>query len=122
MADLKRGGEYVSLSEGIKIGFSGKRQFPSGFIERLDFQTVVAMIEATASLRHLRPAFLRTSSEQILSDSLVLVIVRAVDFMAKLISSVMQTLDLQGAPYGVVMSNRTTELFTGDLLKSQIVS
>ena len=32
---------------------------------------MTAEIEATASFRHLRLAFLRTSSEQILSDNLV---------------------------------------------------
>ena len=59
-----------------------------------DFQTVTAMIEATASLRHLRPAFRKTSTDWILSESLVLVMVRAEDFMALLISSVMTILSL----------------------------
>ena len=53
-----------------------------------DFQTVTAVIHATASLRHLRFAFSRVSSDQILSESLVLVIVRAVALMDLLISSV----------------------------------
>ena len=56
-----------------------------------DFQTVIAVIEATASLRHLRFAFLKTSSEQILSDNLVFVIVRAEDLMALFISSMTTT-------------------------------
>ena len=64
------------------------RQRPSGFMDCLDFQTVTAMIEATASLRHLRLALSSTVSLRTLSESLVLVIVRAVDFMAILISSV----------------------------------
>ena len=42
-----------------------------------DFQAVTAVILATASFRHLRPAFCRRISERILSDSLDLVIVRA---------------------------------------------
>ena len=39
-----------------------------------DFQTETAVILATASFRHLRPAFCRRTSEQILSDSLDFVI------------------------------------------------
>ena len=53
-----------------------------------DFQTVMAIIEATASFRHLSLAFCKVTSERILSQSLVLVIDRAVDLMALLISSV----------------------------------
>ena len=56
-----------------------------------DFQTETAVILATASFRHLRPAFCRRTSEQILSDSLDFVIVRAVALMALFMSSVTPT-------------------------------
>ena len=48
----------------------------------LDFQIVTAVIDATASLRHLSLAFCKTSLERILSESLVQVMVRAADLMA----------------------------------------
>ena len=60
----------------------------------LAFHTVIAVIDATASFRHLRFAFRMSSSERILSESFVLVMVRAVAFMDLLISSVMVILDL----------------------------
>ena len=56
-----------------------------------DFQTETAVILATASFRHLRPAFCRRTSEQILSDSLDFVIVQAVALMALFMSSVTPT-------------------------------
>jgi len=52
------------------------------------FQTVTAVVIATASFRHLRPDFCRRTSERILSESFDFVIVRAVAFMALLMSSV----------------------------------
>ena len=44
-----------------------KRSKPSGFEHCLAFQVVVAMIEATDSFKHFRPALYRTSSDLILS-------------------------------------------------------
>ena len=38
----------------LTLDFSLTRHCPSGFMDCLDFQTVTAIIEATASLRHLR--------------------------------------------------------------------
>ena len=60
----------------------------------LAFHTVVAIIEPTDSFRHLRFAFLSTSSEWILSLSFVLVMVLAVALMALLMSSVTPMHDL----------------------------
>ena len=59
----------------------------------LEFQTVTAVIDATASFRHFKLAFRKVSSERILSDSFVFVMVRAVALMALLISSVTLTRD-----------------------------
>ena len=53
-----------------------------------DFQTVTAVKLVTASFRHLSPAFCKRTSEQILSDSLDFVIVRAVALMALFITAV----------------------------------
>ena len=78
--------EFVNLVVLAHVFFL-KRQHPSGSIVCLDFQTVTAVTEATASFRHFKLAFLRTSSDRILSESLDFVIVRAVAFMALLISS-----------------------------------
>ena len=55
----------------------------------LDFQVKMAIDEAVISFRHLSPALVRILSEQILSESFVRVIVRAVDLIVLLISSVM---------------------------------
>ena len=60
----------------------------------LAFHTVTATIEATASFKHFKLALCKTSSEQTLSDSFVLVMVCAVAFMALLISSVTPALHL----------------------------
>ena len=60
----------------------------------LAFHTVIATIEATASFKHLRLAFRRTSTEDTLSESLVRVMVRAVDLIALFISSVILMHDL----------------------------
>ena len=49
---------------------------------------MIAIMEATDSFKHLRLALLRISSEQILSEIFVFVIVRAAALMALLISSV----------------------------------
>ena len=59
----------------------------------LDFQTVTAIIDATASFRHFKLALCNMSSERILSESFVFAIVRAVALMALLISSVTHTND-----------------------------
>ena len=72
----------------LRLVVSLKRHLPSGFMECLAFHTVHAIMEATASFRHLRLALRRTTSELTLSESLVLVMVRAVDFIHLLISSV----------------------------------
>ena len=68
------------------IDLSLKRHCPSRFMDCLDFHTVVAIIDATLSLRHLSLAFCKTFSEGIFSESLVLVIVLAVDLIALLMS------------------------------------
>ena len=41
----------------LKLGCSLKRHFPKGFMDCFAFQTVIAVIEATASLRHFSLAF-----------------------------------------------------------------
>ena len=53
------------------LGLSWKRYFPSGFMVIFDFQTVSAVIEATASFRHLRFALCRSFSDGTFSESLV---------------------------------------------------
>ena len=58
-------------------------------MEFLAFQIMTAIMDATASFRHLRFAFCSRSSDRTLSEILVLVIVRADFFIALLISSVM---------------------------------
>ena len=54
----------------------------------LDFHNVTAIIEATASFKHFSLAFQSTGSDGILSNSLVLVMVRATALMDLLMSSV----------------------------------
>ena len=71
--------EYIDLVL-IRFGLFLKRRQPSRFINFLAFHTVTAIIDATASLRHFRLALARTSSERILSESSVFVIVCAVAF------------------------------------------
>lgn len=89
----------------LNLSLSRNKQSPSGFIDCFDFQTVVAVIAATASLRHLRFALARTSSDQTLSDNFVLVMVRAADFMALFMSSVtlMEYLSLSLILRGIVI-------------------
>ena len=72
----------------LKLVLSRNRHCQRGSIICFDFQTVVAIVEATNSFRHLRLALCKTSSEFTLLLSLVLVIVRADYFMALFISSV----------------------------------
>ena len=74
--------------------FSLNKHCPIGFMDCLDFQTVTAITDAADSFRHFRFAFLRTSSERILSESLVLVMEPAVAFIDLLISSVTPIKDL----------------------------
>ena len=85
--------EEVDLVD-FRYGLFWNNCCPRGFIDLSDFQTVVAVIEATASLRHLSLAFFSTFSERTLSHNLVLVIERATDLMALFISSVTQMLVL----------------------------
>ena len=59
----------------------------------LAFHTVIAIMEATASFKHLRFALCRMSSERTLSESLVFITMRAVDLMHLLISSVITISD-----------------------------
>ena len=63
--------EVVDLV-GLRFGFFWKRRCPRGFIVLYDYQTVIAVIEATVSLRHLSLAFCNTLSDRTLSDNLVL--------------------------------------------------
>ena len=63
-------------------------------MDSFDFHTVIAMIEATLSFKHFKFAFCNTSSDRILSESLVLVMDRAVALIALLISSVIPMNDL----------------------------
>ena len=65
--------ELVDLVD-LRLGLSWKRHCPSGFMDCLDFHTVTAVIEATASFRHFRLTLHRAFSERILSESFVLVI------------------------------------------------
>ena len=64
-----------------KLGFSRKRLCPRGSMNVFDFHTVTAVILATASFKHLRPAFCRRTSEWILSESLDFLKVRAGAFI-----------------------------------------
>ena len=73
----------------LTLSFLKKRSCPKGFITCLDFQIRTAIVEAATSFNHRILAFESTTSERILSESLVLVIVRAVALMALLISLVM---------------------------------
>ena len=57
----------------VVTSFSLKRQRPRGSMDCLDFQTVKAVMEATASFRHFIFALCRVTSERILSVSFVLV-------------------------------------------------
>ena len=68
--------------------FSGNRRSPKGFIVCFAFQVRIAIADATASFRQQILAFVRTTSDRSLSESLVLVMERAVALMALLISSV----------------------------------
>ena len=72
----------------LAFSFLEKRSTPNGFIACFDFQTKTAIAEAAASFKQRILAFVRITSECILSDSLVLVMVRAVALIALLISSV----------------------------------
>ena len=77
----------------LALGFLLKSLTPSGFMVFLDFHTITAMIEATASFKQRKPAFQRVVSDRTLSDSLHFVIVLATYLMDLLISSVMQIKD-----------------------------
>ena len=78
----------------LEVCLSLKRYCPSRFMDCLHFQTVIDITEATASFKHFRLAFCKISSERILSESFVLVMVLAVALMALLISSVTPMQDL----------------------------
>ena len=67
---------------------SENKQTPSGFMSFFDFHVKIAMAEAVTSFRHRSHAFARTTSERTLSESLILVIERAVDLIDLFISSV----------------------------------
>ena len=84
----------------LTLSFLEKRSTPKGFITCLDFQVRTAIVEAAASFKHRILAFERITSERILSESLVFVIVRAVALMALLISSVvvLETLSQDHVP------------------------
>ena len=70
------------------FGFSEKSLTPKGFISCLHFHTRVAITEAVASFKQRSPDLASITSERILSESLVLVMVRAAYLIALLISSV----------------------------------
>ena len=65
-----------------------------GYMNCLDFHTVKAVTDATASFRHFKPALCKMTSERTFSESFVLVMVLAVALIALLISSVMLIKDL----------------------------
>ena len=54
----------------LRLGFSRNKHLPRGFMDCLDFHTVTAVIEATASFRHFRFALCNTTSDGTLSESL----------------------------------------------------
>ena len=66
-----------------------KRITPQEFINFFDFKIKTAIAEAAASFRQRILALERITSERILSESLVFVMVRAVALMALFISSVL---------------------------------
>ena len=72
----------------LEFSFFEKRSTPKGFISCLDFQIKTAIAVAAASFRQRILALERITSDRILSDNLVLVMMRAVALMALLISSV----------------------------------